>query len=83
MTGVIFIQQNFNFNNIVFLIDITQKLKNHLFCLPVFLMCFLCKKPTKRPVQIYGAPSGIRTCNLCLRRATHYPVVLWVHMVQL
>jgi len=27
MTGVIFIQQNFNFNNIVFLIDITQKIK--------------------------------------------------------
>lgn len=25
-----------------------------------------------------GAPSGTRTCNLCLRRATHYPVVLWV-----
>ena len=28
-----------------------------------------------------GAPSRSRTCNLCLRRATHYPVVLWVHIV--
>ena len=28
-----------------------------------------------------GAPSTIRTCGLCLRRATLYPAELWVHWV--
>lgn len=36
-------------------------------------------KPTKVGL-IFGAPNRTRTCNLCLRRATHYPVVLWVHV---
>ena len=29
----------------------------------------------------FGAPSTIRTCGLCLRRATLYPAELWVHWV--
>ena len=31
--------------------------------------------------RTFGAPSTIRTCGLCLRRATLYPAELWVHRV--
>ena len=36
-----------------------------------------------KPLAKCGAPSRIRTCNLRLRRPTHYPVVLWVHVFKL
>jgi hypothetical protein len=35
-------------------------------------------RKTVAKIGLSGAPSTIRTCDLCLRRATLYPAELWV-----
>ena len=35
----------------------------------------------RQPIDLYGAPSRIRTCDLPLRRGLRYPAVPWERVV--
>src|ERR1700722_1031749 len=41
--------------------------------------CLKAHMPARPSLQQIGAPDTIRTCDLCLRRATLYPAELRVH----
>ena len=43
----------------------------------------VCTKKTPRQARFYGASGGIRTHDLCLRRATLYPTELRMHKMNI